>query len=95
MVHSNKAVKYHKKCSAKGCKSTDTIKSMRLFKFPNDSRLRQQWIDLLKVTNITKNMFACMLHYDESLWICRKLKIDTLPMPVKSDIGNSYIFGSV
>lgn len=52
---------------------------MRFFKIPEDSRIRQQWIDFLKVERLKKRMFACMLHFEEILWIKPRLGVEDLP----------------
>lgn len=78
---------YHRKCAAKGCESTEKVKS---FTYPKDERVRKQWIERLNVNNVrAKELRACILHFDETTWNYSRLPIDILPNSVKNVEINS------
>ncbi|KAL5288803.1 egg family protein [Megaselia abdita] len=78
VVHINEFREYyHRKCNALNCKSTDS--EIKLFSFPKKERMREKWIDLLKVNIIKDNMYACRLHFDKEFWNRRRLPYSTLP----------------
>ncbi|KAL5279718.1 hypothetical protein ACFFRR_003991 [Megaselia abdita] len=70
---------YNKRCSAKGCDSTNSISEMRFFKFPKDPQLLKQWVDILNVPKVKEYMVACMLHFDKQFWVHLRLPPDALP----------------
>lgn len=70
--------KYSISCASKGCLSNNSIEKMKFIRFPEDTELHQQWINLLQVTQEEGRMFACMQHFDKQIFERKSFK-DILP----------------